>query len=242
MRIYYVHHSCFIIETKISFIIFDYFKSKQYNTNFDFDFKELLNRIKQSDKSVYIFASHSHNDHYSSEILTWNSYKNDIYYILSDDIKIHKQIKNCYFVKQNQEIVINNLKIRTFGSTDSGVSFMVNIDNTSIFHAGDLNWWKWNDDTPSEEEEMETSFKDIINDIIIFNLQIDIAFFPVDKRLEENYSCGGNYFIEKLAPKIFIPMHFWDDFNSIKNFIESQSGKNVNTKILEINHPNEILI
>ena len=242
MKIYYIHHSCFIIEAKSSFLIFDYFKSKQYLDSFDFNFKELLDRILQSNKAVYIFASHSHSDHYNSEILTWNTIKKDVYYILSDDIKIYKQIDNCNFLKQNQEIIINDLKINTFGSTDAGVSFLVNIENINIFYAGDLNWWKWNDDTPTEEEEMENSFKNIIDDIIHVNKQIDIAFFPVDKRLEENFLCGGKYFIEKLAPVIFIPMHFWDDFNTTKDFIESQSRKNSNTKILEIKHSNEILM
>ena len=242
MKIYYIHHSCFIIETESSFLIFDYYKSKKYQANFDFDFKELLNHILQSNKCVYIFASHSHNDHFNDEILTWNASKKDIYYILSDDIKLYKQIYNCNFVKQNEEIFINDLKISTFGSTDMGVSFIVNVDDKNIFYAGDLNWWKWNDDTPSEEEEMETSFKNIINDIINISLPIDIAFFPVDKRLEENFLCGGDYFIEKLTPQIFIPMHFWDDFNTTKEFIKTQSTKNNNTKILEIKHPNEILI
>jgi len=242
LRIYYIHHSCFIIETNSSFLIFDYFKSKKHQNDFDFDFKDLLNQILQSDKYVYIFASHSHNDHFSDEILTWNANIKDTYYILSDDIKIYKQINNCHFMKQNEEILINDLKINTFGSTDAGVSFMINIENKNIFFAGDLNWWKWNDDTLSEEEDMETSFKNIINDIIKINIPIDIAFFPVDKRLEENFLCGGDYFIEKLVPKIFIPMHFWDDFNTTKDFIETQNSKNNSTKIIEIKHPNEILI
>lgn len=242
MKIYYIHHSCFVIETEKSFLIFDYYKFKPYQTNFDFDFEDLLSQIMHSNKAVYIFASHSHNDHYNSEILTWSADGKDKYYILSDDIKIYKQINNCYFVKPNQEILINDIKISTFGSTDSGVSFLVNVENNIIFHAGDLNWWKWNDDTPNEEEEMESAFKVIINDILSLGIHIDIAFFPVDKRLEENFMCGGEYFIEKLAPKIFVPMHFWDNFNITKDFIQLLSEKNTKTKIIEIKHANETLI
>ena len=242
MKIYYIHHSCFIIESKSAFLIFDYYKTKPYKENFDFDFKDLISQIMQSDKAVYIFASHSHNDHYNSEILTWSKNKSNVYYILSDDIKIYYHIERCYFLKPNQEIIINNIKINTFGSTDSGISFMTNLDNKNIFHAGDLNWWKWDDDTPSEEKEMESAFKSIINDIVNLNINIDIAFFPVDKRLEENFMCGGEFFIEKLSPKIFIPMHFWDNFNTTTDFIQLIKNKTFKTKVLQIKHANEILI
>lgn len=242
MKIYYIHHSCFIVESKSSFLIFDYYKSKTYKENFDFDFKDFISKIMQSDKAVYIFASHSHNDHYNSEILTWCINKSNVYYILSDDIKIYNHIEKSFFLKPNQEIIINNIKICTFGSTDSGVSFMINLDNKNIFHAGDLNWWKWNDDTPSEEKEMEFAFKNIINDIVNLNINIDIAFFPVDKRLEENFMCGGEFFIEKLSPNVFIPMHFWDNFNTTTEFLQLIKRKTFKTKVLEIKHANEILI
>jgi len=89
---------------------------------------------------------------------------------------------------------------------------------------------------------METSFKYIINNITDLNVNIDVAFFPVDKRLEENFQYGGEFFIKKLEPKIFIPMHFWDDFITTNDFYNSQQEKNYKTKILTINHPNETLI
>jgi len=128
LKIHYIHHSCFIVETKNSFLIFDYFKSKSNNENFDFDFKDLINQIMNSNKDAYVFASHSHSDHYSSEILTWGTIKSNLYYILSDEIEIYTQIKNCYIVNPNQEIIINDIKINTFGSTDCGVSFLINLE------------------------------------------------------------------------------------------------------------------
>lgn len=240
MKIYYIYHSCFVVETQNSFLIFDYYKSK--NNEGDFEFKDLLRSITESEKHVYIFASHSHSDHYNSEILTWNPNKEGVYYIFSDDIRVYNNIKHLYYIGENRKIIINNVTIRTFGSTDAGISFLVNIDNLNIFHAGDLNWWKWNDDTKSEEEEMENSFKSIIKNIITSNISLDIAFFPVDGRLEENYLCGGDYFIDMFQPDVFIPMHFGDNYKTVTDFIESQSAKKINTKIIKINHPNQLLL
>lgn len=238
MKIYYIYHSCFIVETKSSFLIFDYFKNKM-DSNQQFDFKELLNTIFKADKNLYVFASHIHQDHFNSEILSWSMKKENTYYILSNDIKIYSSVNKLYTVKPNDEFTINNLKIKTFGSTDQGVSFLVNIDDLNIFHAGDLNWWRWMDDTPEEEKEMEDAFKAVIEDIINSKEIIDISFFPVDRRLEDNYLCGGQYFIEKLKPKVFIPMHFWDDFKTTTDFKKFQELSS--TDVIEIMHSNQIL-
>lgn len=237
MKIYYIYHSSFIVETDSSYLIFDYYKAKNSG---DFDFDKLLNNILCSGKKVYVFASHSHSDHYNNRILNWNN--NSLTYILSDDIRVNGYIKNMYFIKEKQELEIDGASIKAFNSTDCGISFMVKIDGLILFHAGDLNWWKWNDDTEEEALEMENSFKSVISDIKRCNVQIDAAFFPVDHRLEENYYCGGEYFIETLHPKIFIPMHFDDNCSITYDFKNSQDIKNSYTHIIAINHANELLI
>lgn len=237
MKIRYIYHSCFLVETDNSFLLFDYFKNENDKT--DFDFVKLLNDIFESPKTLYIFSSHSHMDHFNYDVLSWINKKQDTYYILSSDIKIYNKIDNLYIVREDDELTINKIKLNVFGSTDEGVSFMVNIDGCNLFHAGDLNWWKWYDDSPEEEKAMEDSFKNIIEKITKYGAKIDVAFFPVDKRLENNYLCGGEYFIEKLNPKLFIPMHFWDNYQTTKDFKKAMSA--YKTNIVEINHPNETL-
>lgn len=240
MKIYYIYHSCFIVETDSSFLMFDYFKNKK-SINSDFNFNELFNEILNSSKPLYVFASHNHHDHFNAEIMTWQNTKRNTYCILSFDIKVNSNASNLYIAHKSEEFSLNDLKVNTFGSTDEGVSFLVNIDGLNILHAGDLNWWKWTDDTKEEEKAMELAFKNIIDDIVETGTSIDAAFFPVDRRLEENYLCGGEYFIEKLNPKVFIPMHFWDDFKTTTDFKTSQTKHKISTKIIEINHCNEIL-
>ncbi|MGD9569019.1 MAG: MBL fold metallo-hydrolase [Sedimentibacter sp.] len=239
MKIYYIYHSCFVVETESSFLIFDYFKNKE-DSKGDFDFMELLDNITNSIKTLYVFSSHGHNDHFNSKIFSWQKKKENTYYIISSDIKLYSRPDNVYTAKKNEEFFINNLKIYTFGSTDEGISFMVHLDDLIIFHAGDLNWWKWMDDTPEEEKEMENAFKGIIKDILVKDVIIDAAFSPVDGRLEDNYLSGGQYFIENIKPKIFIPMHFWDNFKLTSDFKKSQCDSS--TMVLEIKHNNETLM
>lgn len=240
MKIYFIYHSCFVVETKSSFLMFDYYKNKKDKSS-DFDFVVLMNNIFESEKPLYVFSSHSHHDHFNKEILKWHEMKKNIHYILSYDIKIKNPEMNYYFMKTNTELHINNLKILSYGSTDEGISFTVEVDHRRIFHAGDLNWWKWSEDTLSEEKAMEEAFKNIVDDIKGKRNVISVAFFPVDYRLEENYDCGGEYFIRKIKPRTFIPMHFWDEFDISHKFKITHQEKFPSTKIVEIRHPNQLL-
>lgn len=237
MKIRYIYHSCFLVETENSFLLFDYFKHDNDKTDFDFD--KVLNDIYASPKALYIFSSHSHRDHFNYDLLAWFNKKSNIYYILSSDIKVYNKIDNLYIVREKDELTINNIKLNVFDSTDEGVSFLINIDGLNLFHAGDLNWWKWADDSPEEEKAMEDAYKNIIKNIADYGAKIDVCFFPVDRRLECNYLCGGKYFIEVLRPKLFIPMHFWDDYKVTTDFKKAMAG--YDTHVIEIKHPNETL-
>lgn len=239
MKIYYVYHSCFIVETRSSYLMFDYFKHEE-SVKFDFNFQELLLEIQKSNKKLYVFASHSHRDHFNEEVLSFSKNKVDTYYVLSSDINIDNTSNNIFVVKNLDFLEINNIKVNAFGSTDEGVSFLVNVDGFNIFHAGDLNWWHWMDDTKQEEESMENSFKAIIEDIINLKEKIDIAFFPLDGRLKKNYKKGADYFIDKLVPQYFFPMHFWNKFSITKKY-KSLHIENIQTKKIELNHSNEVI-
>lgn len=218
MKIEYIYNSGFTLETENHFLIFDYYKGD----------------IKLSDKKTTVFVSHGHGDHYNTDIF---DFKGDINYVLSDDIKLDKDYENISFVKADSSLKIDDLDIKVFGSTDLGVSFLISVDGLDIFHAGDLNWWYWENDEPEEKKSMERDFKAEISKLKGSN--IDLAFFPVDPRLGEAFSKGGEYFIKELSPKHFIPMHFGDNYETIRNFIHKM--KDSNTNIVEINKVNQII-
>ena len=50
----YIKHSGFLVETKESYLLFDYWEGK---------LPEL-----QYDKELYVFSSHAHHDHYTKDI------------------------------------------------------------------------------------------------------------------------------------------------------------------------------
>lgn len=229
MNIYYIYHSCFVIEDSEYILIFDYYKTPRK--------KEALINIEdfvtKMDKKIIVFSSHVHADHFNPEILKWQEKNPQISYVLSSDIKLKTILKRCHMVSEGDEIKIEGLDIKMYGSTDSGVSFWIKMRNKIVFHAGDLNWWYWADDTKEEEEFMKNSFQKIIQEIKKNNEKINVAFFPVDPRLGNNAFLGGKYFVEELQPENIIPMHFGKSYNVIKEFCNDL--KETGTKGIEIN-------
>ena len=227
--VYYIYHSAFVIELKKSILIFDFYR---FPSNKKKEKEEFFNRfIKRTDKKVYVFSTHSHSDHFNKEILTWLEMNENIKYILSDDIKIHKY-KNFYFTKEDDSFELDNLKITTFGSTDLGSSFYVNTEDKNIFHSGDLHFWHWEDDTAEEEKNMYDGYIAQLEKIKKLD-RIDIAFVPVDPRLGVNTLEGVELFYKILKPKIIIPMHFSDDYSRMKEFTE-KFKYNEDVKVIEI--------
>lgn len=216
VKIEYIYNSGFTIETKNHFLIFDYYKGD----------------IKISHKKTTVFVTHSHADHYNPAIF---HFKDNINYVLSDDIKVNKDVS---FVKPGSEIQVDDLDIKVFGSTDLGVSFLVSVDGLDIFHAGDLNWWYWESNTPEEKENMEKEFKAEVSKVK--GLNVDICFFPVDPRLENAYDMGGEYFIKEISPRYFIPMHFGDNYDVTSRFIHKM--KDFDTSIIEIKAINQQIL
>ncbi len=72
MKVRFIHHSSFLIETEYVMLLFDYFKGA-------------LPPLSR-DKTLYILCSHSHGDHYGKVIYSFPDNHPDVRYILSDDI------------------------------------------------------------------------------------------------------------------------------------------------------------
>lgn len=221
LSVQYIYHSGFLLKTGDKQLIFDYFKGT----------------LDLEDKQTFVFSSHIHADHYNPEIFKWANERANIHYILSKDIAGAQSLPpdkgRITFIEPYEETQLADLSIKAYGSTDEGGSFLVHCDGLKIFHAGDLNWWHWWGEPQEDRERAEKLFKTELAKIA--GESIDIAFFPVDPRLEQYYSIGAEAFIQEIKPRIFIPMHFGEDYKAIKAFAE-KTRDNPATKVLEITH------
>ncbi|GAA0727266.1 MBL fold metallo-hydrolase [Clostridium malenominatum] len=218
-KIHYLFHDGFAVETENHLLIFDYYKDSPVGED-----RNLINGVLGEEdlncgKKVVVFSSHGHKDHFNPVILDWVNHNENIQYVLSSDITLPDYKKNYNILWANKELDLEDIHIKTYTSTDIGVCYFVKVDGITLFHAGDLNWWHWKGDTMENNLEMELAFKKEVSKIA--EEDIDIAFFPTDPRLEEFFHIGGEYFIDKVKPKVFIPMHYWAKASITKKFKEA---------------------
>ena len=216
MTLTYIFHSGFALETEHCILVFDCWMDPAH----------VMDRLLQSDKPMYVFVSHFHEDHFNHEIFSWRNKKADITYILSKDIYKHRRAN-----KEEADVWLakggrwedERLQVWATGSTDSGVSWIIEVEGRLVFHAGDLNNWYARfltddyqggmihsdefdaDIDPAREEKR---YLGELKDIRKLTDHFDLVMFPIDGRIGNGYTRGGRQFIDQFNVGLFVPMHF----------------------------------
>ncbi len=176
---------------------------------------------------IYVFSSHFHPDHFTKEIFTWRTTapETHITYILSKDIlKRHRASPSDadIWLAKGGTFHDDNISVHATGSNDSGVSWIINTEGRTIFHAGDLcNWYARFLATDSPDAEITTAefgninplaeekrFLGELKDIRKITDHFDLVMFPVDGRIGNGYTLGGRQFLDRFHVNLFVPMHF----------------------------------
>lgn len=209
MRLTYIYHSGFAIEADGFAILVDYYKDTGESPEKGFVHEELLDRAG----TLYILSSHFHPDHFNPEVLRWKTDKKKIVYLFGKDILKKKRAgkEEAIYLKKGETYEDHNLQIEALGSTDSGISFLIEAGGKRLFHAGDLNNWHWKDEsTPEEAAEAEKDYLKELDDLAKVTSEVDVALFPVDPRIGSDFARGAQQFVDRIKTRIFVPMHFWD--------------------------------
>jgi L-ascorbate metabolism protein UlaG (beta-lactamase superfamily) len=235
MKLYYIYHSGFAIVGERATVIVDFWE----------DSVDALHGIvhdvllRQSNK-IYVLSTHFHPDHFNKEVLDWQNIHPHITYILSKDILRHKRAAadDATFLRKGEVYDDGLLKVKAYGSTDSGVSFRFDLEGKSFFHAGDLNNWHWKDESsPQEIKKAEGDYLGELKYICADIHQVDVTMFPVDRRIGSDYSKGARQFLEKIKSAIFVPMHFSADYEGGNAFREE--AESLGARFMTITHRGE---
>ena len=202
MEIIYLLNSGFLLRMGDTVLIFDDYR----------DPAGAVERELAAAGEAYIFASHAHFDHFDGHILKYAAKTSR--YFLSDDIRQTRQAQDfpaekTTYLKTYDSYAAPDIRITTFDSTDLGTSFLVEKDGWRIFHAGDLNWWHWKGDTPENLRLAEEGFRSEL--ARLSGEMFDVAFFPVDSRLEECRTMGVNEFVQNVQIRQLVTMHHCGD-------------------------------
>lgn len=209
MKITYLDHSGFAVEYQKYVLIFDWYKGKLP----EFD----------SEKEIYVFSSHSHYDHFDRKIFELENIYSNVRYVLSADITEKSVPSKVWFVIADKEYRIGNLKVQTLHSTDAGVAFLVYVDDRIIYHAGDLNWWHWEEESEYYNEQMRMDYQKEIHKLK--NIRIDVAFVPLDPRQEEQYYWGLDYFMKHTDTELVFPMHMWGHYEVYEKLMNNPQAE-----------------
>ena len=231
MKITHIYHSAFLVTMEHSMLLFDWYKGS---------LPEL-----PADKKLYVFCSHSHEDHYSPQIWDLQKTHPDVTYILDEgiaDAADHPEAdivivrpRRSYLVPQDGTGPAS-LRVITLESTDMGVAFYIETEGKRIYHAGDLNVWFWNDepmeDNIASEKKCRGEMQYLADCIRRDNpgaagtganglpQLLDIAFVPLDFRLEEHAPRCIASFMEILGAEYVFPMHYWGREKQVREYLK----------------------
>ncbi|MBP1530962.1 MAG: MBL fold metallo-hydrolase [Bacteroidaceae bacterium] len=236
MELTYIFHSGFALETEQAILVFDFWMDPAH----------VMEYVLQTPKPLYVLSSHFHEDHFTREIFEWKKLRPNITYILSKDILRHRRAAKGEadaWLAKGSSWMDERISVRALGSTDSGVSWIVETEGKRIFHAGDLSNWYARflpEAVPGQtiySEEFgeyidpiahEKRFLGELKDIRKVTDSFDLVMFPVDARIGNGYTLGGRQFIERFKVGLFVPMHFVaSGFASAWRMKEFTDGKNI---------------
>ena len=210
------YHSGFSVAGDRTLLVFDYWRGEKGELTENLQLHpDMIRRFEH----VYVFITHEHPDHLDPIVFTWNECGN-VSYIVSSDMPVGTRGKR---MAPGDEIRLSDeVSVKAFDSTDLGVSFLVDFLGIRFFHAGDLNFWHWRDESTKQEiEEADQDFRKAVQPII--RESIDVAFFPVDPRQGAMFEAGANYFILSVKPRILIPMHYFHRADTATEFARTAS-------------------
>ena len=212
MKVDYIGHSGFLVETAKCYYLFDYYKGE-------------LPRM-DVEKMVIVFCSHGHGDHYQPGIFgkLREMGMQRVCAVVSEDIDdcdvvvgaevLRVSSGGQYKLPLGQELI-------TYRSTDLGVAFLISEGDEMIYHAGDLNDWVWEGEEPEYNEQMTKDYREQIDALAehLGNRSLSCAFVVLDPRQENDYERGMLYFLEKVKADRVYPMHFWGKPQVITQFL-----------------------
>ncbi len=217
MKITYIHHSAFLVELETISLLFDYTEGT-------------LPEVPDN-KPLLVFASHRHGDHFSKKVLELKKNYENIRFILSYDIWKKRfpigLLQDVDFMKPGERNVcrINggaegifqgegDVEVLTFRSTDQGVAFLITAEGKVIYHAGDLNNWRWEGEPDSWNNSMAKKYSDEVGKMA--GMHMDAAFLPLDPKQKDAFYLGFDEFMRKADVSHAFPMHCWGDFSVIE--------------------------
>ena len=208
MHVTFLDHSGFLVELPGLTLLFDWWKG---------DLPPLPSG------PLLVFASHRHPDHFNPRVFALDDGQRDVRFLLGKGIHLtdrnrkkwglsEKAAADCRVLSGGESASpLPGVTVEALPSTDEGVAFLVTADETSVFHAGDLNDWVWEGEPEADNEAITAKWRAEI--ARIEGRHFDLAFVVLDPRQEADFWRGIDWFMRHTQTDKVYPMHFWKDWS-----------------------------
>ncbi len=193
VKLTYLTRSGWLAETENHLLLFDYVPYE--GKNFDDFVQAEFDKAAKNKKSLFIFISHEHDDHFYPKLLDWSKKYKDLKIVLGWNYEPSRP--DIYKLSGRDESTVNDVRVAVHPSTDAGSAFLVAVDGITIYHAGDHAQW-----SPALKEDFTNETKYIKEKAS----KIDIAFIPVENR-RSHVMDGAVAATKVLNPEHVLPMH-----------------------------------
>jgi ankyrin repeat protein/L-ascorbate metabolism protein UlaG (beta-lactamase superfamily) len=233
LKVWYTGHSGWALQFNDKVIIIDYWQAGAQNHEASL-VNGKINPGELAGKKVYVFATHNHRDHYDTTIFGWQKSIKDIKYVYGfhpektwDDKDQPYHGPSYTYIHDNQTGMVDDIKVTTIKSNDTGQGFLLEVNGLKIFHPGDHALFNG---------DLEADFKKEIDFIAAQTSNIDIAFLPVtgcpSSWKKENIVQGFFYIIDKMNPAEVFPMHAFQREYALKEFAEIAKQRSCASKLI----------
>jgi len=203
--VWYLLHCGYAVKTPTRLLIFDYVRTTR-------DFPETnaeqslatgrINPAEIKDLDVYVFVSHSHEDHYDPVIFDWQGQIDNLTYIFgwqaTDDSS------HYHLVGPRASLQIDDMTIYTVNCRSGvpEVAYLVRTDGLTIFFQGD-----YKSDSPADIDYLLNKCE-----------TVDIAFLGATPRRWAEASARIVRIMERLRPRVVFPMHYGGKEQTYQSF------------------------
>ncbi|MDI9470657.1 MAG: MBL fold metallo-hydrolase [Bacillota bacterium] len=232
IKLGFLGHSGFVVDHPDFRLVFDWYQ----------DPAGVL--LEQDRRPIVYFASHTHHDHWNDGLLQPHPGR-EVHRILDRGCAARVTAAgadgcaNLCYVHDDTVLELRlgaeMLRVECFPSTDEGVAFVVYVAGLTLYHAGDLNCWDWQDE---EGPAMRRRYREILAQIRerLGTRRLDLAMVPLDSRLGETALDGCLELVRQLRPCIIVPMHL-NGGKELPASLEKHMGSQAATRVLTFTEP-----
>lgn len=206
-RVIFITHSTYLIDTGRHYLLFDYFRDIEGGDT-------LSSFMERPDSPLYVFCTHSHGDHYAPAVFGLDTGRRPVHYVFHSEVRVtvpERCRDRVVFLDTGERCSIDDVEVRAYGSTDAGGSFYVKVGDDkpfSLFHAGDLNNWHWNEEANDHYIRLyEAAYESELERFRHAPIALDLLMFPTDLRLGRDYLKGLRQFLAIVSAEYLAPMH-----------------------------------